>query len=145
MCKTVINEVRQFSGRINGYEIYESKTGEIIGMTEKDIVKILKAGEKINGFVLDKEGKTVLDKEGFYQNNIMVKTTLTNMHPSNEDCPVNILYTVLGNKGDKYTLMNSRYGKSEVTKNKLVAMLEIGMIQGGAKLDKGEVILAEGL
>lgn len=145
MCKTVINEVRQFSGRINGYELFESKTGEIIGMTEKDIVKALKAGEKINGFVLDKEGKLVLDKEGFYQNNLMVKTALTNMHPLNEDCPVNILYTVLGNKGDKYTLMNSRYGKIEVTKNKLLAMLEIGMIQGGAKLDKGEVILAEGL
>lgn len=145
MCKTVVNMVNQFSGRINGYEVYESKTGEILGMTEKDIVKALKAGEKINGFILDKEGKPVLDKAGFYQTNIMVKTTLVNMHPLDEDCPVNILYTVLGAKGDKYTLMNSRYGKSEVTKNKLVAMLEIGMIQGGAKLEKGEVILAEGL
>ena len=140
MCKIVVNQVNQFSCRIQGYELYETKTGEIVGMTEKDIAKAVNAGETILGLALDSEGKVVLDSEQFFQNNIMVKTTLTNMHPFNEDCPVNILYTVIGLNEDKYILINSRFGRSEVTKNKLSAMLEIGLVQGGAKLhENGEI------
>ncbi len=144
MCKVVVNEVCQFSGRINGYELYDMKSGEVIGMAEKDIIKALKAGEKIHGFILSKSGTLELDAKGFYQTNIMVKTTLTSMHPKVES-PVNILYTVVGKKGEQYTVINSRFGKSEVSKNKLSAMLEIGMIQGGCKLEKNEIILAEGI
>ena len=143
MCKIVVNEVRQFSGRINGYEVYETKSGEVFGMTEKDILKAIKGGEKISGLIPDKDGNLVLDKDGFFQTNIMVKTTISNMHPLNEETPVNILYTVIAGKGDKFTVINSRFGKSEINKNKLTAMLELGMVQGGAKLEKGEVVLAE--
>lgn len=143
MCKIVVNEVRQFSGRINGYEVYETKSGEVFGMTEKDIVKAIKGGEKISGLIPDKDGNLVLDKEGFFQTNIMVKTTISNMYPLNGEVPVNILYTVITGKGDKFTVINSRFGKSEVNKNKLTAMLELGMVQGGAKLEKGELVLAE--
>ena len=119
MCKIVVNQVNQFSCRIQGYELFETKTGEIIGMTEKDIIKAINADETILGLTLDSENKVVLDSEQFFQNNIMVKTTLTSMHPFNEDCPVNILYVVIGLNGDKYILLNSRFGRSEVTKNKL--------------------------
>ncbi len=144
MCKIVVNQVNQFSCRIQGYELFETKTGEIIGMTEKDIVKAINADETILGLTLDSENKVVLDSESFFQNNIMVKTTLTSMHPLNEDCPVNILYTVIGLNGDKYILLNSRFGRSEVTKNKLSAMLEIGLIQGGARLqENGEIEIVE--
>lgn len=144
MCKIVVNQVNQFSCRIQGYELFETKTGEIIGMTEKDIIKAINAGETILGLTLDSENKVVLDNEQFFQNNIMVKTTLTSMHPLNEDCPVNILYAVIGSNGDKYILLNSRFGRSEVTKNKLSAMLEIGLIQGGTRLqENGEIEIAE--
>lgn len=144
MCKIVVNQVNQFSCRIQGYELFETKTGEIIGMTEKDIVKAINADETILGLTLDSENKVVLDNENFFQNNIMVKTTLTSMHPLNEDCPVNILYAVIGLNGDKYILLNSRFGHSEVTKNKLSAMLEIGLIQGGARLqENGEIEIVE--
>ena len=47
MCKIVVNQVNQFSCRIQGYELFETKTGEIIGMTEKDIVKAINADETI--------------------------------------------------------------------------------------------------
>ena len=144
MCKIVVNQVNQFSCRIQGYELFETNTGEIIGMTEKDIIKAINADETILGLTLDSENKVVLDSEQFFQNNIMVKTTLTSMHPFNEDCPVNILYAVIGLNGDKYILLNSRFGRSEVTKNKLSAMLEIGLIQGGARLqENGEIEIAE--
>lgn len=146
MCKIVVNQVNQFSCRIQGYELYETKTGEIVGMTEKDIAKAVNAGETILGLALDSEGKVVLDSEQFFQNNIMVKTTLTNMHPFNEDCPVNILYSVIGLNEDKYILINSRFGRSEVTKNKLSAMLEIGLVQGGAKLhENGEIEIVKAI
>lgn len=144
MCKVIINRVAQFNCRINGYEVVETSTGEMYGMTEKDIIKAIKGGEKILGVAVDKEGHVQLDKEGFYQNNIMVKKTLTKMEPLNGDTPANILYTLIGAKDNKYTVINSRFGKSEITKEKLLAFLEIGLVQGGCTVDKkGELKVAE--
>lgn len=144
MCKVIVNVVNQFNCRINGYEVYETSTGEVFGMTEKDIVKAIKSGEKILGVAVDKEGHLQLDKEGFYQNNIMVKKTLTKMEPLNGDTPANILYTLIGVKDNKYTVVNSRFGKSCISKEKLLAFLEIGLVQGGCTVDKkGEIKVAE--
>lgn len=144
MCRVVVNRVVQFNCRINGYEVYETSTGEVFGMTEKDIVKAIKSGEKILGVAIDKEGHIQLDKEGFCQNNIMVKKTLTKMEPLNGDTPANILYTLIGVKDNKYTVINSRFGKSVINKEKLLAFLEIGLVQGGCTVDKkGELKVAE--
>lgn len=144
MCKVIVNVVNQFNCRINGYEVYETSTGEVFGMTEKDIIKAIKGGEKIFGVAVDKEGHLQLDKEGFYQNNIMVKKTLTKMEPLNGDTPANILYTLIGVKDNKYTVINSRFGKSVITKEKLLAFMEIGLVQGGCTVDKkGELKVAE--
>lgn len=144
MCKVIVNVVNQFNCRINGYEVYETSTGEVFGMTEKDIVKAIKGGEKILGVAVDKEGHLQLDKEGFYQNNIMIKKTLTKMEPLNGDTPANILYTLIDVKDSKYTVINSRFGKSVITKEKLLAFFEIGLVQGGCTVDKkGELKVAE--
>lgn len=144
MCKVIVNVVNQFNCRINGYEVYETSTGEVIGMTEKDIVKAIKGGEKILGVTVDEEGHLQLDKEGFYQNNIMAKKTLTKMQPLNGDAPANILYTLIGVKDNKYMVINSRFGKSCISKEKLMAFLEIGLVQGGCSIDKkGELKVAE--
>lgn len=142
--KTLINQVKWFNGRIGGYEVWESTTGEVFGMTDSDVTKALKSGEKINGLVLGAKGP-VLDKEGFLQSTVMIRTTLTNMKPESESCPANILYTLVEVKNaDAYVLINSRYGISTVSANKLKALAEIGLIQGGCKLDsKGEVVIAK--
>lgn len=151
MCKIIVNQVRQFSGRINGYEVYESRTGEILGMTERDISKCLKTGEKVFGLAV-KDDKIVLDSENFFQNNIMVKTSLSAMHSLDENCPANILYTVVEVKAGRggaeptYILINSRFGKSEVSAERLKALLEIGLVQGGAILTaEGNIQTAEGV
>lgn len=144
MCKTVINRVNQFSCRVQGFEIYESRTGEVYGMTEKDIVKAIKSGELIRGLTLNSEGKVVLDEKGFFQTNIIEKTTLTNMKPINGDAVANIFYTVIGVEGGEYQLLNSRFGRMAVSKEKLATLFEIGVVQGGCKInDKGELVLAE--
>lgn len=144
MCKTVINRVNQFGQRIQGYEIFESKTGEIIGMTEKDIAKAIKAGDTIRGLTVDSLGKVILDKAGFFQTNIIEKSTLTAMKAVNGESVVNILYTVIGVGNEQYCLLNSRFGKMTVSKEKLVTMYELGVVQGGCKIDeKGELVLAE--
>lgn len=144
MCKTVINRVNQFSCRVQGFEVYESKTGEILGMTEKDIVKSIKSGEPIRGLTVNSEGKVVLDDKGFFQTDIIEKTTLTNMHPVNGESVANIFYTVIGVENGQYQLLNSRFGRMTVSKEKLVTMLELGIVQGGCKInDKGELVLAE--
>ena len=144
MCKTIVNRINQFGQRIQGYEVFESRTGEILGMTEKDIVKAIKAGESIRGLVLDDLGKVVLDEAGFFQNNIIEKSTLTAMKAVNGEPVVNIFYTVIGVENGQYNLLNSRFGRMTVSKEKLVTMYELGVVQGGCKIDdKGELVLAE--
>ena len=41
-------------------------------------------------------------------------------------------------------MLNSRFGRMTVSKEKLATLFEIGVVQGGCKInDKGELVLAE--
>ena len=149
MCKIIINQVKQFGCRIQGYEVLDTLKGEILGMTETDIKKSIEKGELILGLKMNHDAEElVLDEEGFCQTDIMVKTTLKSMKPlNNEEAAVNVFFTLIGVKDSKdgrYELMNSRFGRSEVSIDKLMTLLEMGLIQGGCKLDgNGNLKLAK--
>lgn len=144
MCEyVVVNRVNQFGCRISGYEVYSYSTQEILGLTEKTIVKMLNAGEKVYGLTLDADNKVVLDNENHFQNNIMEKKTISKMESVNGDVPVNTLYTLLSVKENGYEVMNSRYAKQVVTMEKLKTLLELGLVQSGCKMENGELKLAE--
>ena len=149
MCKIVVNQVNQFGCRIQGYEVLDTSKGEILGMTEKDIRKSIEKGEPVYGLTLNQDtDELVLDEEGFCQKDIMVKTTLKNMKPlKDEEAAANVFFTLIGVKDSKdgrYELMNSRFGRSEVSIDKLMTLLEMGLIQGGCKLDgNGNLKLAK--
>lgn len=149
MCKIVVNQVNQFGCRIQGYEVFDSAKGEIIGLTEKDIRKLIEKNESVYGLTLNRDtDELVLDEEGFCQKDIMVKTTLKNMKPlKDEEAAANVFFTLIGVKDSKdgrYELMNSRFGRSEVSIDKIMVLLGMGLIQGGCKLDgNGNLKLAK--
>jgi len=109
--------------RTIGYEFYEVETGEIVGLSEKDICDILVEGEeKLLGFHLDNEGKNaILDdkvnlvKEAGIASSAPIKP-ITGM--------VNEIFTLIGkdDKAKTYEVLNSRWGHKHLPENKLVAL-----------------------
>ena len=133
MCKVVVTEVLG-ANKSRGFRVMEIKTGDVFGVTEYDMKKQLKDGGAVLGLTLDKNERVVLDGSGFYQNNIMIETSLTSMKPM-IDSPVNVLYTLVGVEGSNYILVGSRFGRMVANEFKLRAMCELGMIAGGVKLE----------
>ena len=146
MCQynyVAINRVNQFGCRICGYELHCYETGEIIGMSESTIIKMLKAGGRVLGLALDESNKLILDEANHFQTNIMERKTLCKMEAVNGDVPVNTLYTLLSVKDDKYELMNSRYAKKVISKDELITYINLGLIQSGCKIENGELVVAD--
>lgn len=147
MCKFLVGR-EDLGSRVIGYTVYESTSKEFIGMTEKLIVSALKRNEVINGFQLSQDGKLVLDTEGFFQTNYMIKSGINSYKAFNEtDCPVNTLYTVvkiIKAKGkNAYETISSRHGRITVDEDKLFMLLHIGVISGGARMAKGKIETAK--
>lgn len=146
MCQynyVAINRVNQFGCRICGYELHCYETGEIIGMSESTIIKMLKAGGRVLGLALDESNKLILDEANHFQTNIMERKTLCKMEAVNGDVPVNTLYTLLSVKDEKYELMNSRYAKKVISKDELITYINLGLIQSGCKIENGELVVAD--
>lgn len=130
--------------RTTGYIVYCDKTKKFYGMTEKQIVSLLKTGEAVRGFVLANDETLQLDEQGFKTSNYMVRTGINSLRPLNENNTLsNIFYVVVGtetkNGKTLYEVVNSRYGRSTISEDKLKSFLEFGAIQGGACLDKGMI------
>ena len=87
MCKFVATR-EDLGNRLVGFTLYESRSKEFIGMTEKAIITAIKNGEVINGFKLVEE-KLELDNEGFHQTNLMAHSGINNYNAVIEsECPV---------------------------------------------------------
>ncbi len=148
--KYLVNRV-DLGKRTMGYEIYVGETKEFIGLTSKQIKDGIGVGIAVKGFVLNADGDLVLDSEGFKTNNIMVKTGIGSLNPLHKtDCVASAFYVVVRvckePQGTVYEVVNSRYGRTEITEAKLKALLELGAIQGGAYLDhKGKVVVCDGV
>ena len=146
MCQfsyVAINRVNQFGCRISGYELLCYESGEIVGMTESAIIKMLKAGGRVLGLALDESNKLILDEANHFQTNIMERKTLCKMEAINGDVPVNTLYTLLSVKDDKYELMNSRYARKVISKDELITYINLGLVQSGCKIENGELVVAD--
>ena len=149
MCKYLVNS-ETLGNRLTGYMLYESKTKEFIGMTEKAIITALKNGEALNGFRLNGE-ELELDTEGFKQVNLLARSGINTYTAVVEsDCPVNNFYTVVkvtkDNNKTVYEVISSRHGRMDITEEKLKIYLEMGIIQGGAWIDsKGKINIAKGV
>ena len=146
MCKYyVINELA-LGNRSLGYELATDK--EIVEMTAKGIRDGLKAGKEIYGLKVADNGIDLVLDDKFYMKNYMVKTHINSLKPKyEEDCMANIMYVVTGSKLENgkqvYNVISSRFERTSFSEEKLKAMLELGVIAGGCKLNGDKIILPE--
>lgn len=132
--KFTINRV-DLGSRVTGYEVFApgSNGGEVYGYTPKMMVDGVKAGEVV-GMVLNEAGELVLDEARGYKA-MTVKTgigTLTSTDPSSI---ANIQYIVYGREGDKFRVINSRFGRQTYCADKVKALLDLGAVSGVVLVD----------
>lgn len=140
--------------RLIGYECFESKSKNFIGMSEKQIIEKLKRGERVYGFVLgnvDEKETLVLDVDGFNMTNLQLKSGVNNLSWLNEnsDCDMNIALVVVSVKNENgkkfYETVNARHARVEYDESKLKMLIEIGVPVSGVKLEKNKLVLCEGV
>jgi len=139
MCKILINEV-MLGKRSVGFEFYSMETGEIIGMTEKQIKNMMKAENSVLGFLLDAEGQLILDKD--FCQNIMCKSGISTLTPKVEtDCIINLIFTVIGRKENDFDVISSRFWRGTMTESKIRTLYEFGAVNGIRIDSKGKITL----
>lgn len=139
--------------RLIGYDMYESKSKGFVGMSEKQIINRLKAGERVYGFVLGSENDKdvlLLDADNFNMTNLQIKSGVNTLSWSDEDSgsDMNIGLIVVSVSGDKkkvYETVNARYARVEYSEEKIKMLLELNVPVAGVKLEKNKLIICEGV
>lgn len=139
MCKVLINEV-MLGKRNVGFECYSMETGEIIGLTERQIKDLFKIGSPVLGFLLDGEGQLKIDES--FCKNVMRKSGVSTLTPKFEtDCIINLMFTVIGKVGNEYDVISSRFWHGTMTEAKIRTLYEFGAVNGIRIDGKGEITL----
>lgn len=139
--------------RLIGYDMYESKSKGFVGMSEKQIINRLKAGERVYGFVLGSENDKdvlLLDADNFNMTNLQIKSGVNTLSWSDEDSgsDMNIGLIVVSVSGDKkkvYETVNARHARVEYSEEKIKMLLELNVPVAGVKLEKNKLIICEGV
>lgn len=142
MCKelVVVNRV-DLGNRITGYELFSFEEKQFIGKTERQIKDCLKSGTVVKGFKLGSSDELVIDNE--FVSNLMIKTGIGTLTPSNEDSIVNLMYTVVGRSGNEFEVITSRFWHGTMTEDKIKMLYEMGAVNGIRIDSKGKVQLVE--
>lgn len=147
MCKVVI--LREMLGaRETNYSLWDGK--QVIEMTAKQIKEAIKSNIKICGLTLDAEENLVLDKDGFYCNNIMEHRHCGNYSPmitADGLLASNLFYIVIGSEkgkdGTNYQCISTRFERLTLSEADLRAYMKIGVISAGCTIGKNnEIVLA---
>lgn len=148
MCKIVI--LREMLGaRETNYSLWDGR--QVVEMTAKQIKDAIKSNIKICGLALDAEENLVLDKEGFYCNNIMEHRHCGNYSPMIADdgmLAANLFYIVIDSEKAKdgtttFQCISTRFERLSLSEADLRAYLKIGVISAGCKIgENGEILLA---
>jgi hypothetical protein len=139
MCTKIVINKLYLGNRELGYELYSN--GEIIEMTDKQIISELKAGKDIRGLIIGADNRLVLDTEGFGMRNLMEKRHINNYKPMiDEGCMVNMFVTVTGSKeaenGVVYEGITNRFKRVDLDEALLVTYYNMGIINGGVVLNE---------
>lgn len=144
----VINKL-YLGNRELGYELYDLTGGEVIEMTAGQIKQAIKGGKNILGVKVSSENELIPDAEGYYMRNLMKKVHINKLEPlyECESSIANMFYyvtgTVIRNSVKVYKVVNSRFGRGEITGEKLKALYELGVMAGGVKVEHGKVMISE--
>ena len=155
MCRTrklvAINNLR-LGTRELGWELYSLPKGEILEFTSKqlrDIIKGYKEGkDEVYGVKIAENGIDLVFDESFFTTNMMYKVHIGSLTPMVQtDCMVNLFYVVIATHVEHgellFDVISSRFERTAFNEDKLRALLEMGVISGGAKLDEnGKIVVA---
>ena len=150
MCRklVVINKLG-LGTRELGYEVYSLPKGEVLEFTTKQLRDIIKAGkEEVYGLKIAENSIDLVFDEDFFTSNMIYKVHIGSLTPMVQtDCMVNLFYIVIGTHVQHgevmYDVISSRFERTSFNGEKLRALLEMGVISGGAKLDEnGKIVVA---
>jgi len=145
MCRVVL--LREMLG--NRETCWSTWTGkDVMEMTSSQIKNLIKAGTKVCGLTIGKDGNLEPDLEGFYCTNIMEHRHCANYVPmKSEDCLANLFYIVIGKHEEKgsvlYDCISTKFEQLSVTEADLKAYIKIGVVSAGAKLVDDKIVLAD--
>lgn len=139
MCTKIVINKLYLGNRELGYELFSD--GEIIEMTEKQIISEIRAGKDIRGLVIGAGNKLELDTAGFGIRNLMEKRHINNYKPMyDEGCMVNMFVTITGcretENGLVYEGISTRFKKIELDQNLLFTWYNMGIINGGVLISE---------
>lgn len=149
MCrKLVVTNKLSLGTRELGWETYSLPKGEVLEFTSKQLKDIIKQGtDEVYGLkVLEETGELVFD-DSFFTRNLMNKVHINTLVPlETTDCLANLFFTVIGTHKEKqeimYDVISSRYERASFSGEKLKLMLEMNVVNSGAKLENGEILVA---
>jgi len=149
MCRklVVVNKLNLGSREL-GWEAYSLPKGELLEFTSRQLKDAIKLGtDEVYGLKISEETGELVFDEAFFTTNMMNKVHINSLTPIVEnDCLANLFYIVIGTRKVKqeimYEVISSRYERTTFGLEKVKALLEMGIISGGAKLENGEVVVA---
>ena len=149
MCRKLVVTNQIYLGtRAICFEAYSLPKGEVVELTEKQIKDALKGltTDEVYGLALSDAGELVLD-DAFFATNMMKKIHTNTLVPLIEnDCLANLFYIVIGTHKEKgntmYDVISSRYERTSFTAEKVKTLLDMQIISAGAKMQNGEIVVA---
>ena len=146
MCKmhVVINQL-VLGNRELGWELFDGK--QVLELTSKQVKDVIKAGRKVCGLCIGRDGELELDKEGFFTTNMTVHSHVNNWRTMDENSMTNLLYVCIGSHEESgkvvYDCVSSRFEQLGISESDMKAFLKIGIVSGGAKLAGEKIVLAD--
>ena len=147
MCKMRVVVLREMLGnRETCWSLWSGK--DVMEMTSNQIKNLIKAGTKVCGLTIGKDGNLEADLEGFYCTNIMEHRHCANYVPmKSEDCLANLFYIVVGKHEEKgtvlYDCISTKFEQLTISEADLKAYIKIGVVSAGAKLEDDKIVLAD--
>lgn len=132
--------------RLIGYELYDSESKGFIGMSEKQIKDGIKKGMNIKGFIIDDNGKLVLDEKGMNYTNLQMKSGVNKLSWMNDNFTSEIskALIIVGKKNISgkvvYETVNAMHARVDYDKLKIQALMQVIDVYG-ARLENGKIIL----
>ena len=112
-------------------------------MTSREIKRCLSNGEKICGLTTDSNGELVLDKDGFFTNNLLIHRHCGQyeaMIDNDETIAANLFYIVMGkeivNGVTMYKAITTRFKEVLLSESDVLAYLKLGILSAGCRLDE---------
>lgn len=148
MSRTVICRLDLGYTRISGFTLYDGSSKEFQEKTPKEVKELIKKGQ-VNGLKLV-NGEIELDKEGFNQQNLMIKTGVGKYRQLHEkDTLINCMYAVVkvikNDKETVYEVINNRYARVKIIEDKLKVLYDIGGFIAGVIIEKNKIKICNGV